>query len=87
MAKRSIFTIGEEFGCSDILITIFLQYTMGEEFSKLSFVDIDDKTYNFLKNNFENNMIEFFNSKGLDIEDLSNIDWFELEDKRNKILS
>lgn len=81
MAGRSIFTIGEEFGCSDILITNFLQFIMGEEFSKLSFVDIDDKTYNFLKNNFENNMIEFFNSKGLDIEDLSNIDWFELDEE------
>ena len=81
MAKRSIFTIGEEFGCDSHLIVNFLQYTMGEEFSKLSLVDIDDKTYNFLKNNFENNMIEFFNSKGLDIEDLSNIDWFELEEE------
>lgn len=81
MAGRSIFTIGEEFGCSDILITNFLQCIMGEDFSKLSFANIDDKTYNFLKNNFENNMIEFFNSKGLGIEDLSNLDWFELDEE------
>lgn len=81
MAGRSIFTIGEEFGCSDMLIVNFLQCIMGEEFSKLSFANIDDRTYNFLKNNFEKNMLEFFNSKGLDIKDLSNIDWFELDEE------
>lgn len=81
MAARSIFKMGEEFGCNADLILTFLQASMSsEDFSKLNAANIsmEDKAYNFLKKYLKDTVLEFFRTKGYDFEELSDIDWFEL---------